>query len=138
MDSSRRPVGKVITEVYKIIKEKNYSIRSISEKAQSIGCDYMNRGVVGRNFYEGADKQLFIKKLDDYIEAILTVTGLTNDDLFRRIIRGDIENEMIQRDVIGFINNPESIPYIKMAYIQYKRDKLEEELRDLKLKMDNN
>ncbi len=135
MDNNRRPVSKVVTEVYKIIKEKNYSIRSISDKAQRAGFDYMNRGVVGRNFYEGAEKQLFIKKLDDYIEAILTVTGFTNDDLFKRIIRPELLDSGIQEEIALFIRNPDSLPYIKMAYIQYKKDKLEEELRNLKLEI---
>ena len=138
MNFDRRPVEKVVREVSKIIKEKNYSIRSISEKAQSIGFEYMNRGVVGRNFYEGAEKQLFIKKLDDYIEAILTVTGFTNDDLFKRIIRPDILETGIQEELALFVRDPVSLPYIKMAYIQYKKDKLEEELRSLKSEMNNN
>ncbi len=137
MDKNRRPIEKIVLEVYKIIKEKNYSLRSISEKARSAGFEYMNRGVVGRNFYEGADKQLFIKKLDDYIEAILTVTGFTNEDLFKRIIRPDLLDEGIQEEIVAFIRNPKALPYIKMAYIQYKKDKLEEELRKLKSEINN-
>ena len=137
MDMDRRPIGKIVAEVYKIIKERNYSIRSIADKAQEIGFKYMNRGVVDRNFYEGAEKQLFIKKLDDYIEAILTVVGLTNEDLFKRAIEEEITDGIINRDIIRFVRNPESLPYIKMAYIQYKKDKLEEELQNIKSEIDN-
>ena len=132
METNRRPVSRITREIYKIIKEKNYSIRSISDKAQKLGYDYMNRGVVNRNFYEGVDKQLFITKLDDYIEAILAVVGLTSDDLFERLLTNTEINPSIPKEISNFVNNEEALPYIKIAYIQYKKDKLEKELQALK------
>ena len=132
MEFNRRPVSMITKEIYKIIKERNYSIRSISDDAQKLGYEYMNRGVVNRNFYEGADKQLFVTKLDDYIEAILAVVGLTSEDLFERLITNQNISPAIPKEISNFLNEEDALPYIKMAYIQYEKDKLEKELQAIR------
>lgn len=130
----RRPVREIVDKIRELIKEKNYGALSLANKIQSLGIsEDVNRGRIERAFYSGQSKLSYIASLDETIEAVLTVFGLTNEDLYNMLldnppeIKFDLGDEMLE-----FVNNPEAVPFLKNALTQYKIHKAEQEIEKLR------
>ena len=125
---NRRPIMDIMSLIHSIIKEKGYSARSMSESMEALGFE-SNRGKIDRAFYSGKDKQVYIQNLDDTIEGVLAVFGMTAEDLYEILLkkeRESIPDEL--QEIVAFTRKPEAIPYLKLAYAQYKAKKASQEV----------
>ena len=85
-----------------------------------------------RTFYTKDDAQYFLNSADDTIEAVLTVLGITSEDLMQSIISKEEETYPDEiKEIMEFVRKPESMPYLKLAYAQYKVNVAEENVKRL-------
>ena len=112
---NRRPLLMIIKEIENKIKEKEFSVRSLEWELDRHGFKNINRGKIYRTFYTKDDGQYFLNSADDTIEAVLTILGLTAEDLMREIIKKEEDKypEDI-KEIMEFVHSPESLPYLKL------------------------
>lgn len=130
----RRPVSEIMLKVKQLIKKNGYGALSLSDKIVSSGIrPDMNRGRIERAFYHGVNQLSYVQSLDDTLESILTLFGLTNEDLYEMLLNDNLEG-MSEEDnmCIDFAKNPQARPFIKLAMAQYKLKQAEKELEKLK------
>lgn len=130
----RRPISEIMLKVKQLIKKNGYGALSLSDKIVSSGIrPDMNRGRIERAFYHGVNQLSYVQSLDDTLESILTLFGLTNDDLYEMLLNDNLEG-MSEEDkmCIDFAKNPQARPFIKLAMAQYKLKQAEKELEKLK------
>lgn len=129
---NRRPLLLIIKEIEKRIKEKDFSVRSLEWELNERGFKNINRGKIYRTFYTKDDAQYFLNSADDTIEAVLTVLGITSEDLMQSIISKEEETYPDEiKEIMEFVHKPESMPYLKLAYAQYKVNIAEENVKRL-------
>lgn len=129
---NRRPLLLIIKEIEKRIKEKDFSVRSLEWELSQRGFNNINRGKIYRTFYTKDDAQYFLNSADDTIEAVLTVLGITSEDLMQSIISKEEETYPDEiKEIMEFVRKPESMPYLKLAYAQYKVNVAEENVKRL-------
>ena len=129
---NRRPLLLIIKEIEKRIKEKDFSVRSLEWELNERGFKNINRGKIYRTFYTKDDAQYFLNSADDTIEAVLTVLGITSEDLMQSIISKEEETYPDEiKEIMEFVRKPESMPYLKLAYAQYKVNVAEENVKRL-------
>ena len=129
---NRRPLLLIIKEIEKRIKEKDFSVRSLEWELNERGFKNINRGKIYRTFYTKDDAQYFLNSADDTIEAVLTVLGITSEDLMQSIISKEEETYPDEiKEIMEFVRKPESMPYLKLAYAQYKVNIAEENVKRL-------
>ena len=123
---NRRPLMLIIKEIESRIKEKEYSVRSLEYELDKRGYKNINRGRIFRTFYTKEGAQAFLNGADDTIEGVLTVLGTTSEDLMRDIIcKEESKYPEEIREIMEFIKKPEALPYLKLAYAQYKAKQAE-------------
>lgn len=135
---NRRPLMLIIKEIENKIKEKEFSVRSLEYELDKRGYKEINRGRIYRTFYIKEGAQSFLNGTDDTIEGVLTVLGITSEDLMRDIIRREESNYPEDvKEIMEFVRKPEAIPYLKLAYAQYRAkqaalevERIEKELSD--------
>ena len=130
---NRRPLLMIIKEIENKIKEKEFSVRSLEWELDRHGFKNINRGKIYRTFYTKDDGQYFLNSADDTIEAVLTILGLTAEDLMRTIIKKEEDKypEDI-KEIMDFVHSPESLPYLKLAYAQYKANIAQDNVKRLR------
>lgn len=130
---NRRPLLMIIKEIENKIKEKEFSVRSLEWELDRHGFKNINRGKIYRTFYTKDDGQYFLNSADDTIEAVLTILGLTAEDLMREIIKKEEDKypEDI-KEIMEFVHSPESLPYLKLAYAQYKANIAQDNVKRLR------
>lgn len=130
---NRRPLLMIIKEIENKIKEKEFSVRSLEWELDRHGFKNINRGKIYRTFYTKDDGQYFLNSADDTIEAVLTILGLTAEDLMREIIKKE-ENKYPEdiKEIMDFVHSPESLPYLKLAYAQYKANIAQDNVKRLR------
>ena len=130
---NRRPLNAIFEVIRKEIKTKNWSILRFADEAQKRGFDNITRGKVQRTFWPDEGANSYINHLDDYIECALTIIGLTSDDILNKVIQTDrrgIPKDLL--DVIEWSRRPEALPYLKLAYAQFKLDEATREANRIK------
>jgi len=126
---NRKPLMTIIKEIERIIKEKKYTVRSLEQELDRAGYDEITRGKIYRTFYTKDGRQFFLNSADETIEAVLTVLGLTSEDIMRNIVNKDnsiYTGEL--KEIMDWANKPEAEPYLKLAYAQYKKKLMELEV----------
>ena len=130
----RRPVTEIVNKIRELIKKNEYGSLSLSNKIVSTGINKsMNHGRIERAFYQGVNKLSYVKSLDDTIESVLTLFGLTCEDLYTMLLEDSTKGfDKEQREFLEFIGNPDAKPFIKIAMAKYKIKKLEDEVNGIK------
>ena len=125
----RRPIMPIVKEVTRRLKLNNYSIRRIESDLKQAGISDISRGKLIRLFYTSEkNNQDFLNSVDDTIEAVLNLLGITSKDLYQSLLdqyRGNTT------EMSRFIQDPDAMPYLKEAYNKYKADKLEKQIQEL-------
>ena len=126
---NRKPLMSIIKEIERLIKEKKYTIRSLEQELDRAGYDEITRGKIYRTFYTKDGRQFFLNSADETIEAVLTVLGITSEDVMRNIIH---EDDMVYtgelKEIMDWVHRPEAEPYLKLAYAQYKTHLMAQEV----------
>ena len=130
---NRRPVSEIMAKIKELIKQNGYGAASLSDRIVDTGIKPdMNRGRIERAFYHGVNQLSYVQSLDDTLEAILTLFGLTSDDIYRMLLRKEFEyKDEEERICVEFARNPETRQFVKVAMAQYKLKKAQEELEKL-------
>ena len=139
---TRRLLIRIVSEVRKIMQEKELSSRQLSEMCDKKGYHGVTRSKILRAFYVTDNRQNFLNNTDDTIEATLDTLGYTGDDILNRIL--DEDNDIInvfhqtelQQEVINFIRKPEAEPYLRLAYAQYKNNMAKKEMEEIQNMID--
>ncbi len=133
---TRRLLLRIVTEIKTLMEEKELSSRELAEMCNEKGFEGVTRSKILRAFYTGENRQFFLNNTDDTIEAVLTTLGYTGEDILDRILQKDNEvNDVVERtpvEIINFVKDKKSIPYLKMAYAEYKLNGAREEYERLK------
>lgn len=133
---TRRLLLRIVTEIKTLMEEKELSSRELAEMCNKRGFEGVTRSKILRAFYTGENRQFFLNNTDDTIEAVLTTLGYTGEDILDRILRKDNKvNDVVERtpvEIIDFVRDKKSIPYLKMAYAEYKLNGAREEYERLK------
>jgi len=130
---NRRPLLTIVKAIERKIKERDYSIRSLEQELDKKGYDKITRGKIFRTFYTKDGRQFFLNSADDTIEAVLDVLGMTAEDVMRDILQRE-ENEYPEdvKEIFKFARKPEALPYLRLAYAQYKAREAELEVERIK------
>lgn len=134
---TRRLLIRIVSEIRKIMQEKELSSRQLSEMCEKKGYPGATRSKILRAFYITDGRQNFLNNTDDTIEATLDTLGYTGDDILNRIL--DEDNDIINvfhqtglpQEVINFIRKPEAEPYLRLAYAQYKNNMAKKEMEEI-------
>ncbi len=130
---NRRPISEIMAKIKEIIKQNGYGAASLSDKIVDSGIKPdMNRGRIERAFYHGVNQLSYVQSLDDTLEAILTLFGLTTDDVYRMLLKKEPEYmDEEERLYVEFARDPETRQFMKIAMAQYKLKMAQEELEKL-------
>ena len=133
MMERRRPISEIMAKIKEIIKQNGYGAASLSDKIVDTGIKPdMNRGRIERAFYHGVNQLSYVQSLDDTLEAILTLFGLTTDDIYRMLLNKEPEYvDEEERALVEFAKDPNTRQYMKLAIAQYKVKKAQEELEKI-------
>lgn len=135
---TRRLLIRIAKEIRQIMEEKGLSSRQLSEMCEKKGYKDVTRSKILRAFYVDEGRQFFLNNTDDTIEGVLDTLGYTGDDILKRIL--DKDNDIVNifhqtelpQEVINFLRSKEAEPYIRLAFAQYKSDKIKKELEVLR------
>jgi hypothetical protein len=134
---SRRPVEQILKDIKRRMEKRKLGSVALSDLIEATdGCKKVGRGKIDRLFYPGINRSVYVDTIDDTLESILTVFGITIEDVFDSILgraKKDLSEE--EMEIHEFVNNPEAIPYIKIAMKQYKIKKAQEEIERLQKEM---
>ena len=138
---TNRLLVRIVTEIRKIMIERGVSSRQLEKMCNNLGYP-VTRSKILRAFSVENAKQSFLNNTDDTIEATLIAFGCTGEDILNRILHeDDLFNfdplqSHLSDDLIAFVNSPEAVPYLKLAYAQYKAKLAKKEIEDLQHVLD--
>lgn len=135
---TRRLLVRIVTEIKKIMDEKDVSSRELEDMCKKNGFPTVTRSKILRAFYVGNGKQFFLNSTDTTIEAVLTSLGYTGDDVIDRIVKTDNHVEVscnVSNEIREFVQNQEAVPYLKMAYTQFKLNQAKIEFEKIRNEM---
>ena len=129
---NRRPVKQILVEIKRKMEQKKLGSVALSELIEANGRS-VGRGKIDRLFYGGVNRSVYVDAIDDTVEAILEVFGMTTEDLFKSILNEDSKvRTQEEKELIDFALDEKARPYLKVAMAQYKIKRAEEELEKLK------
>jgi len=122
---NRKPLMLIVKEIERIMRERDYSIRSLEQELDRCGYGDITRGKIYRTFYTKDGRQFFLNSADETIEAVLTVLGLTSEDIMKNIVGGEKQYTGELKEIMEWTKTQEAEPYLKLAYTKYKAKQME-------------